>query len=180
MNHKPFLTLVLSSLALLPLHAQTQKGKATYYSKRMTGARTSSGERLHHDSLTCAHKTFPFGTRLKVTNLQNGKEVIVRVTDRGPFGKGRIIDLSWGAAKAIDMLSAGVVMVKVEVVNDENIVPFRPTDQPVGIVEYDFAEPGFVPPLLTIEDDTDTISVPEPAPVVKKKPAAANKKRRRH
>lgn len=177
MNHKPFLTLVLSSLALLPLHAQTQKGKATYYSKRMTGARTSSGERLHHDSLTCAHRTFPFGTRLRVTNLQNGKEVIVRVTDRGPFAKGRIIDLSWGAAKAIDMLSAGVVMVKVEVVGDESIVPFRPTDQPVGVVEYDFAEPGFVPPLLTLEPDTDSISVPKAPTAVKQKTTTVTKKR---
>ena len=63
--------------------AKTQQtGKASFYSKRATGARTSNGERLHHDSLTCAHKTHPFGTLLKVTNPSNGKEVVVRVTDR--------------------------------------------------------------------------------------------------
>ena len=82
-----------------------QTGKASFYSKRATGARTSNGERLHHDSLTCAHKTHPFGTLLKVTNPSNGKEVVVRVTDRGPFKRGRIIDLSWGAAKELGMLS---------------------------------------------------------------------------
>ena len=59
------------------MHAQyVQRGKATYYSKRATGARTSSGERVHHDSLTCAHRTYPFGTKLKVTNPANGKSVI--------------------------------------------------------------------------------------------------------
>lgn len=117
------------------LCAQTQTGKASYYSKRATGARTSSGERLHHDSLTCAHRTHPFGTRLKVTNPNNGKEIVVRVTDRGPFGRGRIIDLSWGAAKALGILAHGVAMVKVEVVKD-NKVPFRP--EPEELPEIDF------------------------------------------
>ena len=90
-----------------------QRGKATYYSKRATGARTSSGERLHHDSLTCAHRTYPFGTKLQVTNLQNGRSVVVRVTDRGPFARGRIIDLSWRAAKELGILTQGVAMVEV-------------------------------------------------------------------
>ena len=100
-------------LIAITAHAQ-QKGKATFYSKRATGARTASGERLHHDSLTCAHRTYPFGTLLKVTNLNNGKTVVVRVTDRGPFAKGRIIDLSYAAAKQLDMLFAGVATVTVE------------------------------------------------------------------
>lgn len=175
MNYKQLLTLAFTTFALLPIHAQTQKGKASYYAKRMTGARTSSGERLHHDSLTCAHRTHPFGTRLKVTNLQNGREVVVRVTDRGPYGRGRIIDLSWGAAKALDMLSSGVVMVKVEVVDNNYVVPYRPSDR-AAEVEYDFAEPGFVPPLLTIEDDPDTISVPKPIVETKTHKPAASKK----
>ena len=117
------------------LAAQTQKGKASYYSKRATGARTSSGERLHHDSLTCAHKTYPFGTMLKVTNPNNGKEIVVRVTDRGPYRRGRIIDLSWGAAKQLGILNHGVAMVKVEVVN-KNRVPFKL--EPMELPEIDF------------------------------------------
>ena len=109
------------------LLAQKQKGKATYYSKRATGARTASGERLHHDSMTCAHRTYPFGTLLKVTNPSNKQEVIVRVTDRGPFTRGRIIDLSWGAAKELGILAAGVAMVTVERVDSADIikVPYR-------------------------------------------------------
>ena len=98
------------------LFAQTvQKGKATFYSKRATGARTANGERLHHDSLTCAHRTYPFGTLLRVKNPANGKEVVVRVTDRGPFVRGRIIDLSWGAARQIGILRQGIAPVVVEV-----------------------------------------------------------------
>ena len=96
------------------LYAQTLSGKASYYAKSWTGRRTSNGERLHHDSMTCAHRTYPFGTLLRVTNLRNGLQVVVRVTDRGPFGRGRIVDLSWGAAKKLNMLGAGVVPCTVE------------------------------------------------------------------
>ena len=101
--------------------AQTQRGKATFYSKRATGARTASGDRLHHDSLTCAHRTYPFGTLLKVTNLSNNKSVVVKVTDRGPFARGRIIDLSWRAAKELDILAKGVCTVRVERYNGSEI-----------------------------------------------------------
>ena len=114
-----------------------QKGKASYYSKKATGARTSSGERLHHDSLTCAHRTHPFGTMLKVTNPQNGKSVVVKVTDRGPFGRGRIIDLSWRAAKELGMLAQGVAMVLVEVA-DDIVVPFKAKEEKKNLPELDF------------------------------------------
>lgn len=93
------------------------EGIASYYSARMHGRRTASGELLHKDSLTCAHPTLPFGTRVKVTNLKNGLTTVVRVTDRGPFGRGRVIDLSTAAAKELDMIRDGIVKVKLEVVN---------------------------------------------------------------
>lgn len=96
------------------LHAQLKEGLASYYSRRATGGRTASGERLHHDSMTCAHRTFPFGTLLRVTNIDNGKSVIVRVNDRGPYVRNRIIDLSWKAAKEIGILAKGVAHVTVE------------------------------------------------------------------
>lgn len=119
-----------------PWHAiAQQKGKASFYSKKITGSRTSSGERLHHDSLVCAHKTFPFGTKLKVTNPANGKEVIVRVIDRGPFTKGRIIDLSWRAAKELGMLQQGVAMVKVEKYVENGGIPFK---QETTLPELDY------------------------------------------
>lgn len=123
------------------MHAQVQKGKASYYSKRATGSRTSSGERLHHDSLTCAHRTYAFGTMLKVTNPANNRSVVVRVTDRGPHLRGRIIDLSWGAAKRLGILEKGVAMVVVEVV-DNYIVPFKP-DKEVSVPELDFSSSGY-------------------------------------
>ena len=87
-------------------------GKASFYGNKFHGRKTSSGERYHRDSLTCAHKTLPFGTLLKVRNLKNGREVVVKVTDRGPFVKGRIVDLSMAAARQLDMLSSGVANVE--------------------------------------------------------------------
>lgn len=122
---------------LMPTQYATaqQKGKASFYSKKITGSRTSSGERLHHDSLVCAHRTYPFGTKLKVTNPANGKEVIVRVIDRGPFRKGRIIDLSWRAAKELGMLQQGVAMVKVEKYVENKGIPFK---QETELPELDY------------------------------------------
>lgn len=141
MDLRRILILVISALCFTFLPAQIrQKGKASYYSKRATGSRTSSGERLHHDSMTCAHRTYPFGTKLKVTNPSTGKIVFVRVTDRGPYGRGRIIDLSWGAAKALGMLSQGVATVVVEQA-DETIVPFRPSDDKAA-AEFDYESSG--------------------------------------
>ena len=114
-----------------------QKGKATFYSKRATGARTANGERLHHDSLTCAHRTYPFGTLLRVKNPANGKEVVVRVTDRGPFVRGRIIDLSWRAAKELGIIAAGVAMVEIEKVSTQNGIPFRQTDDDTQLPDFE-------------------------------------------
>ena len=109
------------------IKAPAQKGKASYYSLRINGHKTSSGERLNNDSLVCAHRTHPFNTRLLVRNPANGKEVVVRVIDRGPYSKGRIIDLSYEAARRLGMLSAGVAMVEVSVYNETH-VPYRPKD----------------------------------------------------
>ena len=145
--HLSLLCVVLL-LSAMPLTAQVQSGKASYYSKKMTGARTANGERLHHDSLTCAHKTYPFGTLLKVTNLTNGLEVVVRVTDRGPYRKGRIVDLSWGAAKAIGMLSQGIAAVRVEKLRS-SAIPFKPEDEEedLPLIEFEIADiaDGIVP-----------------------------------
>ena len=123
-------------------NAKVQRGKATYYSKRATGSRTSSGKRLHHDSLTCAHRTHPFGTKLKVTNPANKKFTIVTVTDRGPYGKGKIIDLTYRAAKELGMISQGVCVVEVEVYNGEekSLSPMSPKDKKYIPMEFNIAE----------------------------------------
>ncbi len=92
-----------------------QKGLASWYGADFHGKRTSNKEIYNMYAMTAAHKTLPFGTYVKVTNLDNGRSVVVRINDRGPFVKGRIIDLSYAAAKKLGMSSEGVVPVKVKV-----------------------------------------------------------------
>jgi rare lipoprotein A len=94
-----------------------QIGEASYYASSWDGKRSASGERYDEDELTAAHRTLPFGTRVKVTNLENHKTVIVRINDRGPYRKGRIIDVSRAAARQLDFLADGITKVRVEVVN---------------------------------------------------------------
>lgn len=90
------------------------EGTASYYGKAHHGKRTASGERFNQNALTAAHRTLAFGTRVKVTNLDNGRSVIVRINDRGPFGRGRIIDVSKAAAEQLNMLRSGTARVRLE------------------------------------------------------------------
>lgn len=92
----------------------SETGKASYYGDRHHGQRTASGERFDQNALTAAHRTLPFGTRVRVTNLNNERSVVLRINDRGPFVRGRVIDVSRTAAVRLDMLRAGVVPVRVE------------------------------------------------------------------
>lgn len=107
------LLLLMAAMALTC--AAQQRGKASYYAHKFHGRLTSSGRPYHRDSMFCAHRTYPFGTLLKVTNLRNNRSVIVKVVDRGPYAAGRIVDLSYAAAKELGMLSAGIVPVSVSV-----------------------------------------------------------------
>ncbi len=91
-------------------------GMASYYSDEFHGKKTASGEIYNKWEFTCAHRTLPFGTKLKVINLENKKSVIVKVNDRGPHIRNRIVDLSYVAARDIDMITKGIVKVKIEVV----------------------------------------------------------------
>jgi len=94
---------------------------ATYYSRRFQGRHTASGERYDRMELTCAHRTLPFNTILKITNPLNNLSVQVRVNDRGPFTRGRHIDLSYAAARELDMLEAGVLPVWVEILTPDSL-----------------------------------------------------------
>ncbi len=91
----------------------SETGLASFYSESYNGKKTANGEIYNSSEFTAAHKTLPFGTKVKVTNLTNGKTVKVRVNDRGPYVSGRIIDLTRTAARKIDMVNAGVVKVKI-------------------------------------------------------------------
>ncbi len=93
-----------------------QQGKASWYGVRCNGGtRTASGERLSNGAATAAHKTLPMGTQVRVTNLANGKSEVVRINDRGPYSKGRVIDVTEGVAQRLGFYSRGIVTVKVEV-----------------------------------------------------------------
>ena len=94
-----------------------QTGKASYYHDRFHGRTTASGARYNKNTLSAAHKTLPMGSKVKVTDTRTGKSVVVKINDRGPFVKGRVIDLSRAAAKAIGLTKKGVSPVKVEVLS---------------------------------------------------------------
>lgn len=113
-------SLLLSACAGQSLYpgGYSAEGKASYYGARHHGKKTASGERFDQHALTAAHRSLPFGTRVRVTNLHNDKQVVVRINDRGPFVRGRVIDLSHKAAERLDMLRAGVVPVRVQQLAD--------------------------------------------------------------
>ena len=99
------------------LAAYTEEGVASWYGVPFHGRRASNGEVYDMNKLTAAHRTLPFDTVVRVTNLSNGKSTVVRITDRGPFVDNRIIDLSMAAAREIDSIGAGVVPVRLEIVS---------------------------------------------------------------
>jgi rare lipoprotein A len=110
---KIFLSAILAlGLFAAPVHAAT--GWASFYK---SGRLTANGERFKPMGLTCAHRKLAFGTKLKVTNLRNGRSVIVRVNDRGPFIRGRILDLSLGAAKVIGLNASGVAKISFTIIS---------------------------------------------------------------
>jgi len=106
-------TFAVALCALVCLEGAAQAEVATYYGQEFAGHRTASGEKFNPGAMTAAHRTLPFGTRVRVTNSRNGRSIIVRINDRGPLVKGRVIDLSSGAARAIGMDSTGNVRMEV-------------------------------------------------------------------
>ena len=122
MNRKPTIrfvkgiVLLLSMLTLFPTVVAAEDGLASWYGGKFHGRMTSSGEVFDTNTLTAAHRTLPFGTIVKVTNRDNGKSVLVKINDRGPFVEGRIIDLSRAAAIQLGMIDSGVAHVSLQIV----------------------------------------------------------------
>ncbi|MCY7349238.1 MAG: septal ring lytic transglycosylase RlpA family protein [Cytophagaceae bacterium] len=115
----------------LPSEAQLGKtftGKASFYAKKFQGKLTACGEKFKEKALTAAHRSLPFGTMVEVTNLRTRKKVVVRVNDRGPFNRGRILDLTNAAARQIGILKAGVASVACRIVGIEGIVMLGPDE----------------------------------------------------
>ncbi len=112
--------------------AEIGNGMASYYGDELAGNRTASGERFDPDELTAAHRTLAFGSRVRVTNMANGKSVIVRINDRGPFSRGRVIDVSDAAAREIGMRRSGVAQVSMTLLDGES--EFAAADETDGAV----------------------------------------------
>jgi rare lipoprotein A len=113
------LLLLLAAIAITSCSGSrkfTEVGQASYYSNKFQGKKMANGDRYRKGKLTAAHKTLPFGTKVKVTNQQNGKTVKVKITDRGPHARGRIVDLSLAAANRLNMVDAGTAPVKLKVI----------------------------------------------------------------
>jgi rare lipoprotein A len=136
-----FYQVSLLMLCALPSFAQVQTGKASFYADKFEGVSTASGERYRHNKLTGAHKTLPFGTKVRVTNLENNQSVEVVINDRGPYVEGRIIDLSKEAAETLGFVNKGLAEVKLEVVDPGDgkmkEQPMRTIDQ-VTVDEKEF------------------------------------------
>src|SRR6476646_1166419 len=112
------LTVAAAALAVVNASARAESGIASLYSTRELGTKTASGRALHDGALTAAHKTLPFGSRVRVTNRANGRSVVVTVTDRGPYVRGRVIDLTPAGARALGF--SGIARVSVERIGKES------------------------------------------------------------
>jgi rare lipoprotein A len=104
----------LEKIPELPQSPMVETGLASWYGPRFHGKRTASGEVFNQNDFTAAHRTLPWGSKVKITNVANGKSVEVRINDRGPFGKGRIIDVSRAAARALGIVGSGITTVRIE------------------------------------------------------------------
>lgn len=109
--------LVIAFLAMPAALVASEEGVASYYADSLQGNPTASGEPYDRNEMTAAHRTLDFGTTVKVTNLDNGKSVVVRVNDRGPHSDGRLIEVSGSAAEKLGMVDAGEANVRIEVVD---------------------------------------------------------------
>jgi rare lipoprotein A len=137
----------------------TEAGIASWYGVPYHGRRAASGEIYDMEQLTAAHRTLPFQTWVEVTNLSNGKQVDVRINDRGPFVKGRIVDLSQAAARDIDMLRAGTVRVRLKVIAPPRTNPGAPAE-PVSVTAKSTSAPTPATPPGT---DSTVCCLPPPS-----------------
>lgn len=148
-------------MAMAVTAKDTVKGKASYYSDKLHGRKMSNGEPYHRDSMTCANLKYPLGTLLKVRNPINNKEVIVRVTDRGPFTRRFIIDLSRAAARELDILRAGFCQVEITPYH-KNEIPYKaePEENEIPELDLNYTPAATYPDPVWKPDSTQT-NVPE-------------------
>ena len=154
---------------IFPVLASAEEGLASWYGGKFQGRQTASGEVFDTNLLTAAHKELAFGTIVRVTNLRNDQAVTVRINDRGPFVRGRIIDLSRAAAEAVDLVSMGVAPVKVEVLESPprnlnlygiQIGAYRQEENAVRAKDR-IEQEGFTVALLETEDGIYRVTIPD-------------------
>ncbi len=134
-HHIFFLSILLAASPIFAQSSSDEYGTASFYGNEFQGRKTASGEKYDKNALTCAHRTLKFGTKVRVTRLDNKKSVVVKVNDRGPFIKGYIVDLSRAAAEDLDMIRDGVVKVKLEVLTEKEAAPKPETRLASGEME---------------------------------------------
>lgn len=166
MKRKIFILLITTIISVTATFAEQlfkSNAVASFYAEKFHGRRTSSGEIFNMNDLTAAHKTLPFGTKVKVTNLENGKSVVVRINDRGPFVAGREIDLSKAAATQIDMIKQGTANVSLSIIAAPNgsVIPKETTTKQVTTSKPKPESSTTAPSAKsTTEKVTETIATP--------------------
>jgi rare lipoprotein A len=133
----------------VPSFCQSLAGKASYYSNNLQGRRTASGEKYDKNKYTAAHKSYPFGTKLKITHTANGKTTVVIVNDRGPYANFRLIDVSFAAAKELDLLTCGIGDVIIEVLDNRDSIQFI-QPQPNNTYIEGYYVPNLKSPAITL------------------------------
>ncbi|HOX14323.1 MAG TPA: septal ring lytic transglycosylase RlpA family protein, partial [Spirochaetales bacterium] len=125
-NTAALLILVLCLPAAPLSAAEAETGEASWYGPGFHGRRTANGEVFDKEAMTAAHRTLPFGTLVRVRNLDNGREAVLRINDRGPFARGRILDVSEAGARALGMVESGTARVLIEVLRSGTAAPGAP------------------------------------------------------
>lgn len=162
-----------------------EEGDGSYYNDKLAGNATASGEAYNPKIFTAAHQSLPFGTKVVVTNKNNGKSVIVRINDRGPFVEGRIIDLSRAAAQQIDMIVAGTVPVKIRTIDGNSVLNSQPTPvevptstpttEVITTTDIPASQPApELPEVITSTPSTTSTSPSMPTPVINSKTITGN------
>lgn len=172
MKKLTYLTVAILTIISFAVHAQNvhMDGRASYYHSNLHGRKMANGQRYNRDSMTCAHRSLPFGTKLRVTNPVNGSQVVVTVADRGPYVRGRVIDLSYGAAAQLGILRAGVAMLQIEILPKEVEIPYRKEE----VLELPKVEYGSVGVCYEYMPEWEKVK-PEPKKTLKRKVSTANK-----
>jgi rare lipoprotein A len=174
LSHRSHRSLTHKEAAIVLSYSTVLRGRASWYGREHQGMRTSSGERFNRFKYTCAHKSLPFGTRLRVTNIKSGKAVVVRVSDRGPFRHERIIDLAEVAARPLGIVEQGAATIIAQIVPPTT--PLGPTTAPENLSALQAADPNpaaaFTSYQLGVKADTAAAAVAQSAPTPSPAPKA--------